>query len=54
MSVHPHSEAVYSISAHPHSSDTIITASEDGVVRIIDTRLPHCETGGGGLDDLLG
>ena len=43
VSVHPHSEAVYSVSAHPFSPDTIITASEDGVVRTIDSRLPHCK-----------
>lgn len=43
MSVHPHCEAVYSVSAHPFSPDTIITASEDGIVRNIDSRLPHCK-----------
>jgi hypothetical protein len=41
VSVHRHSEAVYSISPHPLSPSMIVTASEDGIVRTIDSRLPH-------------
>lgn len=39
---HQH-EAVYCVAAHPSSPEVVLTASEDGCVYIIDTRLPRRE-----------
>ena len=36
-----HRSAVYSVSAHPSTPEVVITASENGSVYIIDTRLPN-------------
>lgn len=35
-----HNDAVYCVAAHPSSPHIILTASEDGTVHIVDTRLP--------------
>lgn len=41
LSVFPHNDVVYCVAAHPSSPQIILTASEDGTVHIIDTRLPR-------------
>ena len=38
-----HLEAVYGVAAHPSSPEVVMSASEDGCVYIIDTRLPRRE-----------
>lgn len=38
-----HLQAVYSVACHPSSPEVVLTASEDGCVYIIDTRLPRRE-----------
>ena len=43
MNSYEHLEAVYSVATHPSSPEVILTASEDGCVYIIDSRLPRRE-----------